>query len=368
MTEVDTETDTLDFASLTPMVVQHACDAAIARCVVLLDDLVAIPDAERSHANTVEAFDAALELLSDAEGYYGLSALVGPTEALREAASDATDRLHRANTDAFLRHDVYAAIQSYSERHPASDASEQRFLSLVLGEYRRRGAALPAAGLDRARTLFGDLSTIGSAFLLNVAEWDDSILVTLDDLQGMPETRIAGLHTVEAAEGLRYRISITGPEYATFMATASSGSLRRDLCEKHEHAGGPSNVVLLDQALAKRRDLAGLLGYDSWAAYQIEPAMAGTPDRVSTFLSDLDDALRPGLASEIAQLEGAIGEPIVPWNGSHAARLFRQGPERPTRYHLRILAAQLLPPGAVRHLRVAVRHHDHRSFRRACVA
>ena len=48
---------------------------------------------------------------------------------------------------------------------------------------------------------------------------------------------------------------------------------------------------LLEDAIATRDRLAHLLGYPTWAAYVLADRMAGTPQRVESFLAQIDSAI-----------------------------------------------------------------------------
>lgn len=62
------------------------------------------------------------------------------------------------------------------------------------------------------------------------------------------------------------------------------------------------NVVLFEQALQIRNELADLLGFDTHAAYVLDVRMAKSPEQVFKFLHNLRDQLMPGAKKELATL------------------------------------------------------------------
>ena len=62
----------------------------------------------------------------------------------------------------------------------------------------------------------------------------------------------------------------------------------------------PSNVAVLETAIDVRYQLARLLGFDSWAAYQLADRMAQTPARVFSFERSLDKQLMPQATRDLA--------------------------------------------------------------------
>jgi peptidyl-dipeptidase Dcp len=95
--------------------------------------------------------------------------------------------------------------------------------------------------------------------------------------------------------------------------TVSDLSERRDLREtafrawiaRGANGGETDNAALISEIIALRAEKAGLLGYDSYAAYKLDDTMAKTPDAVEALLGDVwaraveradDDRSRAGQA------------------------------------------------------------------------
>jgi thimet oligopeptidase len=115
--------------------------------------------------------------------------------------------------------------------------------------------------------------------------------------------------------------------YGRFMGNASSGAARKRFLTAYGMRGGVKNVQRLQQAVAIRDQLANLLGYPSWAAYQLDAKMAKTPQRVEDLLNTVSTKLLPKANSEIAQLgsfknaQGAAG-PFERWDYTYYEDLF----------------------------------------------
>ena len=103
-------------------------------------------------------------------------------------------------------------------------------------------------------------------------------------------------------------MSLDYPEIQPFMANAESGALRKALFEKDQRKGGAGNVGTLEEAIRIRTEIAALLGYDSWAAYQIEVRMAKTRQAVDSFLADLRTKVAVKAAADMQMLREAAQE------------------------------------------------------------
>lgn len=303
-----------NFAALTPPDVDAACDRAIAACDDAVNAIVAAPDGQRTFANTLGALEDAADGVARAAGQYAFMAYVAGDAALREAARRQEERIDKYFVELSFREDLYAAIRAYAGRGEALAPEEARLLDHQLRDYRRNGFGLPAGERARVRALSDELVSLGVAFQKNINEWDDGIVAPREALDGLPEAFIQSLRTEEADGETRYRVSLDYPEFFPFMGKARSAELRRELFAKEQVKGGAANVDVLERALAARREMAALLGYDSWASYALEVCMAGGRERVADFLADLRAKLAVKAEADLALMAGVNGGPVHIWD------------------------------------------------------
>ena len=303
-----------DFSAMTPEDVTRACEDAIAACDAGVDAIVATPDAERTFANTLGALEAATDGVSQASGQYAFMAYVASEDALREAGRAAEERIEKYLVDLSFREDLYAAIKAFADRGESLGPDEQRLLDFELRDYRRNGFELPEAERARVRELSDELVSLGVEFQKNISEWDDGILVSRDELTGLPEPFVDSLRTEEVEGETRYRVSLDYPEFFPFMGKARSSELRRTLFAKEQVKGGDANVAVLERALAARREVAALLGYDSWASYAHEVCMSRERERVASFLADLRERLAAKVEADVALMAEVNGGPVNIWD------------------------------------------------------
>ncbi len=303
-----------DFAAMTPSGVDAACDRAIAACDDAVNAIVAAPDGQRTFANTPGALEDATDQVAQAAGQYAFMAYVADDAALREAARRQEERIERYFVGLSFREDLYAAMRAYAARGEALAPEEARLLDHQLRDYRRNGFGLPAGERGRVRALSDELVSLGVEFQKNINEWDDGIAVPREALDGLPEAFIQSLRAEETDGGTRYRVSLDYPEYFPFMGKARSAELRRELFGKEQVKGGAANVAVLERALAARREMAALLGYDSWASYALEVCMAGGRERVADFLADLRGKVAVKAEADLALMAGVNGGPVHIWD------------------------------------------------------
>jgi thimet oligopeptidase len=108
---------------------------------------------------------------------------------------------------------------------------------------------------------------------------------------------------------------------SVIQSSATSENLRRRAYIAFTNIQYPANVRLLERAIRIRYRLAHLLGYRSWAAYQMAKRTVTQPAKIDSFLAQLDAQLKPKAASDAAglaalksQATGRPGATIQPWD------------------------------------------------------
>jgi len=279
----------VDYASLTPELLAAACESAITGCDAAIAAIVAIPDGQRTFANTLLAVEEAVSAVGLASGTYAFLANVTPDDPLREIARNWDEELDKYMVGLSFREDLYAAVRAFAATPEATALTDEdaRLLEYELRDYRRNGFELPPAQRACVREIFDRLVVLDVEFRKALDDWDEGILVRREDLAGLPDAFIDGLTTSEEGGVTRYRVSLDYPEFYPFMSNAESETLRRELFTKEQQKGGDENVARLEEAIRLRNEAALLLGYDSWAAYRTETRMAKRRETVDAFLADL---------------------------------------------------------------------------------
>lgn len=302
--------DLVNFGELTPAQLGEACEAAMRACDASIAAIVAVPDGQRTFANTLLALEEAVEPVSQASGQYAFMAYVSADDALRAAAREWDEKLDKYMVGLSFREDLYAAIKAFAGTAEAGGLSgeDARWLAHELRDYRRNGFDLPAEQRQRVRALFDELVELDVQFRKNIDDYEDGIVVEREQLAGLPDAWIENLAKVDEGGVTKYRVSLDYPEIQPFMANSPDGALRRELFEKDQRKGGAENVTVLERAIQARTEVARLLGYDSWAAYRTEVRMAGTREAVEAFLTDLRGKVAVKAAADLEEMRALAKE------------------------------------------------------------
>jgi len=133
-----------------------------------------------------------------------------------------------------------------------------------------------------------------------------------------------------------WKFTLQMPCYLPVQAYADDRALRETLYRANavraSELGGNEaldNSALIDRILALRMELAGMLGFDSYAAYSLATKMADTPDEVLRFLRDLAARAKPHAQRDRAELEAFAREhlgldTVEAWDLAYASEKLKQ--------------------------------------------
>jgi thimet oligopeptidase len=134
-----------------------------------------------------------------------------------------------------------------------------------------------------------------------------------EGLQGLDDEFINTLKRTDAGE---YILGIDYPTYFKVMEQCSVEATRMRSFQLFNNRAYPVNKTILESILSKRKQRAALVGYDSYAAYDIANQMAQNPATVEQFLRNLLMRTVEKEEQELRRIAGnaILQEPLKPWN------------------------------------------------------
>ena len=307
-----------DYTSVTPAWVGSETDDAIATADELVAGAVASAGSP-SFEKTLLPLELAGARLVEA---YGRGAFMGqahPDADVREAGTEAEERINKWRVAVVFRRDLYRAVSAFADTDEARALTNEdaRLLEHWLRDFRRAGHELSDDDRAELEGLRTRLVEVQVAFQRNLNDFRDGIDVTREQLAGLSDAYVERLKP--GSRKGTYRVSLDYPELNPFMQQAHDRELRRELFTKDWRKAVDANRPLLEEALDLRRRIAALLGEPTWADYAIEVKMARTPARVRAFYEELLPSLQGTLAKELAVLEERMHRdghdgPITSWD------------------------------------------------------
>ncbi|MGH3650646.1 MAG: M3 family metallopeptidase, partial [Acidimicrobiia bacterium] len=302
------------YTELTPAKIEKGIEEAIEKAEAVLDEIIGDKD-QRTFENTLRPLDRIADILAHSELDYYFMGYVHPDKEVRTAAKDAEEKATKWASDIFFRDDLNAAVQEYAGTGEAErlQVEHQRLLEFVLRDLRRAGHELDPEARERVKQLTQRVIELEVRFQQNIDEWDDWILATAEDLQGMPQGWVDGLDIDE--ESGKYKVTIAYPHLIPFLENSPRRDLRERLRFKFNTVAVEENRKILEEALQIRQEIAETFGQPTWAHHRLELRMAKTPERVSQFYDELRDGLTSRAQVEVAAisrlLEADTGDSVV---------------------------------------------------------
>ena len=287
--------------------IRVAVDDTMERVDHIYQLIAAVPASDRTFENTIRPLDEATNLLIETDGAFCFLAYVADDKSLREVAEESDKKLASFRTELGFREDIFLAVTEYMEttEYQSLGVTEQRLCEFIERDFRRNGLALGKDKLTEVQHLRQKLVELGISFRKNIDEFQDYIVVSEDDLAGLPPHYVANLTKAHGQDEGEYRVSLDYPEMFPFMETSPSEEKRRELFLKNHNKAASDNLPILSEAINIRSQIAKLLGYESWAEYSIELKMAKTPSAAKKFLVELEQQIQEKSQQDIDQLTAA---------------------------------------------------------------
>lgn len=319
--------DPIIFDSLTAEYIQEAFDTSKTQLSGRIDEIVSIPDAEKNFENTMVRLD---DLYNDLSNRYALVYLMGsthPDSIIRETAVKVRNDFSIMFNELQLNEDLYAAIKTYSlsPEAMALTGPKAKFLEETIIEFERNGFALGVEERGELKKILNNLSTITNEFASNIARYQDHLILSEDEMEGLPED----YKKSHRQEDGTYKIGLSYPDYRPFMQYARSDIARKKLYIKFNNRAADSNLEVLDRMLGKRKEMADLLGYGTFAEYQTETRMAKSPVTVWDFETKLTNNVTPKGQLDYDQMLnhkkylGLTGDKVNHWEFSYLENLLK---------------------------------------------
>ncbi|HEV3088059.1 MAG TPA: M3 family metallopeptidase [Candidatus Elarobacter sp.] len=281
--------------TLAPPAIASSCAASIAKMKRQADAIVRARSRRTFETVVVPLENASSDFNDDlaAQGFlYNVSTDAKVRDASLKCSTDAGNVLSEISA----RPDLYRALADAQASGTAKTAADQKLTQLWITALKRSGAGLPDAQRREFVSLSQKLTDEQNKFSANLGNDQTQIAITAAQAQPLPADFVAAALKKTATGD--YTVPVNESTIGPFMQNETDEAARKAFYIAYNNRGGDTNVQLLQSAIATRDRLAHLLGYPTWAAYVLADRMAGSPQRVESFLSQIDAAILPKARQE----------------------------------------------------------------------
>lgn len=278
---------------------------------------------EKTISNTDEpTFDnTIINVDDDKDGYYDLLSRVSTVffNLLSAETNDEMDALAQklqpiltkhAN-DVRLNKKLFERIKYVYEHHRELTPEEQMLLENCYDGFVRSGALLDDEGKEKLRKLTEEASMLSLQFSQNLLKENKAYTINItneEELDGLPDTakEAAALAAKEhGKEGWVFTLDY--PSYSPFMTYSTQRELRKQLYMMRNtictHSNDENNINICRRIVNLRREIAQLLGFNTYADYVLKNRMASNEANVYKLLNDLISAYMPTAKAEVQDIE-----------------------------------------------------------------
>jgi len=283
---------------LTPSQITGSCTAEIAKAQSGIDALVNAKK-RRTFSNTIARLENITADLNDRTIAQQFLFNVSTSKDVRDASLNCNNAEAALFTKVSADPRLYAAVSAASERGANGNVYDRQLTRLWLDTLKRSGAGLKPAQRAEFVSLSNQLNQLQNKYQSNLSNDATTIAISQAQADSLPADFVAA-NLKRQANG-EYAVPVN-ESTAVFLREEKDAGARQAFFMAYNNRAANTNTQLLERAIALRDRLAHLLGYQTWAAYQLENRLAKNPQRVFSFLRNLDTALLPKARADIAAL------------------------------------------------------------------
>ena len=339
----DTPHYTVPFNRITLADYEEAMMEGIRREDEQIEKIINNPD-EPTFENTIIPEDEVkgrkhyYDLLSRVESVFFNMLSAETNDEMDALAQRMSPILTKHGNDVSLNPKVFERVKYVYEHHGELTPEENCLLEKSYEGFVRSGALLDEAGKDRLRKLTEEASMLSLQFSQNVLKENKAYTLHITDeqqLDGLPNTAREAAHEAAKEHGLKgWVFTLDAPSYGPFMMYSTQRELRKELymarntlCIKDNDT---NNLELCKRLINLRREMAQLLGYDTFADYVMKHRMATKVENVYKLLNDLIEAYKPKAIEEREEVEALAKEEegaafkMEPWDLAYYSQLLKK--------------------------------------------
>ncbi len=282
--------------------------------------------------NTIAALEKSGDLLERVSTVFGNLLSAETNDEMQALAEKMMPLLSEHSNDISLNEKLFARIKAvYLQKDALGlNTEEMQLLQKTYDGFIRSGANLEGEAKEKFRQLSTELSVLTLRFSQNLLKETNSYELPLTEkqLKGLPPSAVDAYAQTAKEKGKEgYIVTLDAPNFVPFMKYSEDRNLRQQLYMAYNtqctHDNEYNNIDIVKQLVNLRRELAQLLGFDTYADYKLTNRMAETSEAVYNLLNQLLDAYTPTARQEVEEVQALARElegddfQLMPWDWAY---------------------------------------------------
>lgn len=329
-----------DWSRLTPTQARIDSAAAMVLTRHRLGLISRLTPEETTFENTFLALSLAQEELEKVQNRLYHLKTVADNEELRQVQQELMPQWNELGAEILADDQLWAVLRKAAAQPWVKELSpaKQRYVQQVIDNYHDQGGDLSPEQKHRKKEIEDEMALLELEFSKNVqasTEAWELIITDPDELAGMSadwmekarQEAAKSVHGSDAAPA--WRISLQASSYGEVLKHCTVEATRRKCWEGARSIGSGQfdNEPIVARIMELRRELAELLGFDTFADLTTHRRMVGSGNNALKFVDDMMQKVKPAFDAECTQLLNFIsrrtGRQITalnPWDRSYFLR------------------------------------------------
>ena len=269
--------------------------------------------------NTVVALERTGRLLDRTERVFDNLNACNTNPEMQKIDKEMAPKLSAHRDAIHLNGKLFARIQDlYDKRDSLGlDPESAYLLERYYKDFVRAGAKQSDPDKEKLKKINAELATLQTDFEQNVLKEKNASSIIVDkreDLAGLSDSQIATLTNAAKAEHKegKFVIQVQNTTGQPLLGSLQNRQLRERIMstslERNSHGGEFDTRKIVLRTAQLRAEKAKLLGYQNWAAYQLEDQTAHDVPTVNKLLSDLAPAAVGNANREAAEQQKIVDQ------------------------------------------------------------
>lgn len=297
----------------------------LAKAKTALENMLSVKG-KRTIDNTLKQYDEILIHLDAVANQSSLMENAHPDASMRTTAEQFSQKAAAFGAELSLNRAVYDALVAMDVAD--ADAKTKFYVEKTLRDFRLAGVDKDDETRKKIKALRDELVLIGQEFSRNIREDVRTVTVTdVKELEGLPQDYI-DRHKPDSNGVIT--LTINYPDAVPVFTYAKNESLRKRMYMEYNNRAYPKNIEVLNRLIAKRDELARLLGFPNWAAYVTADKMVGSEKNAAEFIEKIAEASKKKSGVDYQQLLARKQKDVPgatevnPWESGYYAELVRK--------------------------------------------